>query len=252
MYQCNNRTACKTDIFEPEPDVDQHTDCRNNHSYDSITSHLTTDRGADICRCDIVLLNTEVVFHCSCQFFTLIQIQCSGLDNDGIAVCNFLCLNICITGYFFYIRYDLLIDLLDRVIFIKCNGCCCTALKLHTEIQWLSVACFVSTHAYKSGYDHCQRNTKEQSSFSKEVDALALFLLTVEFFILEAKSIQCFYQPSGDYQCGKHGEYDTDCQCGSKSFYSTGSTQTKYSCCNQCSNVSVKDCGKCFLKSNVN
>ena len=65
-------------------------------------------------------------------------------------------------------------------------------------------------------------------------------------------SIQCFYQPSGDYQCGKHGEYDTDCQCGSKSFYSTGSTQTKYSCCNQCSNVSVKDCGKCFLKSNVN
>ena len=50
MYQRQNGTCCKTDIFETEPDVEQHADGSNDHCHNRVFSHLASDRSGNILR----------------------------------------------------------------------------------------------------------------------------------------------------------------------------------------------------------
>ena len=52
MQKCKYRTACKTDIFESEPDVKKHADCSYDNGYDRI---LTVE---EILSVEIVLSST--------------------------------------------------------------------------------------------------------------------------------------------------------------------------------------------------
>ena len=135
MQKCKDRTGSKTYIFEPEPDIDQHTDCRNDNCDDRILSHLRTYGRTDIFSCDRRCIYAEVLCQCIIQRLSFVKAQCLCLDDDLVAVFYFLCLYIVIACCLFYNRNDLGIDLFDRIIFVKCYSCRCTTFEFQAVVQ---------------------------------------------------------------------------------------------------------------------
>ena len=74
MHQGDDRAGCEADIFEAEPDVQQHTDRRDDHGHDRIGAHLGTYGRADVLGMDVRCGNTVVLFHIVGKCFTLLQI----------------------------------------------------------------------------------------------------------------------------------------------------------------------------------
>ena len=76
-------------------------------------------------------------------------------------------------------RYNLVLYLLNGIIFTKICGDGCTTLKLQTEIQRALSSCSVTDHSNKSGYDHNNGNDKTYPAMLHEIDGLMFFCTSV-------------------------------------------------------------------------
>ena len=52
MDQRDHRAGAESDILKPEPDIEQHADCRDGNRHDGIDLRLGADRGTDRLRRD--------------------------------------------------------------------------------------------------------------------------------------------------------------------------------------------------------
>ena len=64
MKQRQYGTSCKLDIFETEPDIQQHADGGDDNSDKCILLHLLADRTGDALRRDLLGFYAEIIDHC--------------------------------------------------------------------------------------------------------------------------------------------------------------------------------------------
>ena len=113
----------------------------------------------------------------------------------------------------------------------------------------------IYTADYHRNNTNCNNNTwcaVEQLSFSNKVNCLCVNSLSIQLFILQTNCIEALQDILCNYKCCKHGYNDTKSQCLSKALYCTRTDKIQNTCCDQCSNISIDDCGKCLSKSCIN
>ena len=113
------RTACKTDIFETEPDVKQHENSRNKNGYYSISSHFVADSGGNTLCLDQGFIYTKLVNKRLIQRLTFVKIQGTSLDDNLVCSNNLGRLYILISCNLFHNRSNLRINGLNIHIFVK-------------------------------------------------------------------------------------------------------------------------------------
>ena len=179
MYQCNNRTSGETDVLETEPDIKQHENTCNDQCLDRIGTHLITDGRTNTLALDCGFINTKLVHQHLIYFFTFAQAQCLCLNCHNIAAGYGTCLDGIIIDNLCDFRYNLVLYLLNGIIFTKICGDGCTTLKLQTEIQSALSGCSVTDHSNKSGYDHNEGKDKTYPAMLHEIDGLMFFCTSV-------------------------------------------------------------------------
>ena len=153
MYQCQYGTCRKTDIFKSEPDIQQHTDRCDDDRNNRIGTHLTADRCTDILMRNL-LCYTKITLQHFDDFRTLFICQHSGLDRYCIGTFDLSCLNIVISDNLCDRRFDLVIDLLQLIFFLKRYRERCSARKLQTVIQDVAVCFLIHSHKYSAEQNH--------------------------------------------------------------------------------------------------
>src|SRR5699024_6635385 len=82
VEQGQDRACGKTDVLEPEPDVEEHEHRGDDYSHDGVGPHLAADRGADVLKCDQRVVHLEVVHHGLVQGLAGVKVQGGGLEDD--------------------------------------------------------------------------------------------------------------------------------------------------------------------------
>ena len=110
----------------------------------------------------------------------------------------------------------------------------------------------ISKHRCRTAEDQDNGNSKKYFLLSKEINCLTFFCRSVEFRITYTNCIKCIYNQSGYNQCCKHGDHDTKGKCISKSLNSTWTKPHQHKGCDQCCNISIKDCRESFAETGLN
>ena len=131
MHQCQHRASCKTDILEPEPDIDQNADRSDNDCNDCVLTHLIADSRGNRLEGNCLLINTKRILNGLGDRLSFIQRQHTGLDVDIIRACHLLRLNLRISGHILEQRLYFGINVADRQILIERNTRRCTATEIH-------------------------------------------------------------------------------------------------------------------------
>ena len=252
MCQRDDCRRCESEVAESKPDVDQHEEYSYENCDNRLLSHLTRNNGTDILRCDCFFCNSKLLFESCIQCFALLEGEGLGLDDDAVILINLLGLDIVITGNLRNNRNNLLIDLSQAIILINLYGRGSTTKEFQAIIQRLTDIRLIHCHADEAGCNKCKGYTEEDSASTNKVHVWFLYSLSVELLITNADCIEGTYQKLGDYNCGKHGENNTESKGNCKSLNSTGSDYAKYSCCNQGSNVTIDNCGECLGETSFN
>ena len=251
MEQSQNGTCTETDIFETQPDVDQHANSCNDNRNDCILTHFITYGRRNAFCGDCGFIHTKFFIQFLAKLGSLIQRQFSCLDDNLIGTAYLGSLDICIAGYFLYNRFYFFIDLFDGVIFVEGYVCRSTAHKLKAVVQCFSTALAVDQHGNRTGDHAYDRDCKEYLLMFQKINGAMFFRASIVFHILKSESIKCLCQISGDNQCGEHGQDDTHCQCVCETFYGTGSHDTQHDRCDQGCDISVQDCRQCFFETDI-
>ena len=250
MHQGYDRAGRKPDILKSEPDVDQHTDCCYDHCDNRVRTHLGTYGTADIPNLDILLGHPVVIRHILRKRFSFRQILSLCLEYYLCSILNSLYLNIRVSGNLFQIRNHLAVNLIQRVLLIKCYRSRCTAHEIKAVVHSADSARVIDSHPHESAQAHNNRNDKEYSAFSEEIDRFTLLkFLRVKLLISDAYCIERIDDQPRDDQCGEHGYHDTQSQCLRKSSYCSASSEPQHCCRDQGCNVSVNNCGHSFMES---
>ena len=162
MEQAGNTADAETDIAETEADIDQHADNCYCYRQDRIGLHLVTDGGADGLGGDQCLIHAKIIHEHLIQCLSLIHIQRTGLEDNFIGALYGLDLNRTAGGALDQ-RYHLAVDLFQRIVLVKSDSSCGTALELQAVIQCITGVHLVDTHGNKSCKDHCQRQSEEDA-----------------------------------------------------------------------------------------
>ena len=252
MKKCKYRTACKTDIFETEPDVKKHENCSYDNGYDCISSHLIADCGRNVLRCDETCIYIEILLQSLVQSFTLAKIQRTCLDHYLISSLNFCRLYILISCNCLNNRCYLRINLLDIHLFVECYIGRRTAREFQTVVHcFVTDHITVNQHSYRSAEDQNNGNCKEDLSLSNEIHCITSFGNTIKFRITDASCVYCIDNNSGYDQCCEHGNHNTHCQCIGKSLNGTGAKPHQHAGCDQCCDVSIKNSRERFTESTL-
>ena len=172
MYKGNHRACSETDVFEAEPDIQQHADRSQDHGHSRVSPHFRAYSRADVLRSDF-FSHAEFILHICRKCFTLVQIQCLCLKYYLICSLNSLNLNIIVACDIFQVRDHLAVYLIQSIFFVKCNCRRCTACKVKTVIHSADAARMVDAHSHEAADTQQDRNNKEYFSLSKEVDGLS-------------------------------------------------------------------------------
>ena len=260
MAQRQNRGCCKTDVTETEPDVNQHQADRYDHGDNGMRSHFAGNRGRDRLKADapgcrsvigLVFFNSDLFIQRILQFFTLLQSQNPGLEDNLVAAGNLLSLNLGISRYILNNRLDLVIDFFNRIIFSEGNVGRRTAPKFHAQVQRTLPGRFVDHHGARSNQDRTDGDNEPDFPLLNKRNGFAFRSSSVVFLILHAQRIKCVDNQSGNNQRCEHGKDNTKHQCLGEAFYGTGCHGVQNDGGNQSCNVSVKDGGQRLLKSGI-
>ena len=237
------RAGSKADVFETEPDVEQHTDRSDNYRNDCVCPHLRAYSRTDIFSCDICCRNSVVLFHILCKIFTLIQIQRLRLEDNLVRSLNGLHLDVHISCDVLQIRNHLTVDLIQRIFFVEGYGRGRSADKVEAVVHRSDSARMVDAHEHEPAQAENDGDCEKDSAFSKEIDGLSLLeLFAVYFPVPNAEGIEGIYDQSCDDKRREHGDHDTERQCLSESSDTSASSQPEHAGCDQRRHVSVDDC----------
>ena len=213
--------------------------------------YFLTDGSADILCGDCCITQIKCLGQLLIQFRTFVKIQLFCLDNHLCGSCHLLGLNIVVSGNFCHNRNDILFNLLDGHVIVKLYRCGSTTLELQTVCQRAFAGACIDSHISQSGYNDQNRYREPDLFLTNKIDRLSFFEGAVPFYIFHTKGIQCIHHQLGYYQCGKHGNNNTKCQSLCKSLHTSRTFDCQYRCCNQGGNVTIHNCGKGFLVTDL-
>ena len=241
MYQREHSAGGKPDVFEPEPDIKQHTDRSDGHGDNRVLPHLRAYRGADIL-CGDLFCHAKVFLHVCLERFTLFKVQGLCLEYDLVSPFYCLDLNVHIPCDVFQLRYHMTVNLIQRVFFIKCDCGCSTARKIKAVIHGADTARLIDPHSHESADTQKGRGNKEHFSLSKEVDRLSRHLdPAVHFRIPDSQRIEREDDHPRHYQSCEHGYHDTQRERLCKAFHRTASAEPEHCRRDQSRDISVQD-----------
>ena len=249
MHQCQHRASRKTDILEPEPDIDQNADRSDNDCNDCVLTHLIADSRRNRLEGNRLLINAKRILNGLGDRLSLIQRQHTCLDVDIIRACHLLRLNLRIAGHILEQRLYFGINVADRQILIERNARRCTATEIHAQVQCAIACAGIDCHCNRACQNADSGNRKGNLPLADKIDHRTLLCLSVILLILEAKLIEGSDEQSGNYQRRKHGKHDTERQCLCKAFDTSGTKKIQNKCSDQRGNITVNDRRERFFES---
>ena len=189
MSQSHYGSGCKLNVSESNPDINQHTEDRNQQSPNRILLHFSGNRSGNILGNNLILGNGELLLKAVIQLGSFLGGHGSGLNDNLIGSRNLSCLGGGVTsGSRSKQRNHLTIYLLHGHILIEGNGGGGTSLKVQVIVKDISGIFLIHCQENKSHNNHNRRNAVGNSSETDKVDYLGFLLNTVELGVCRSQS----------------------------------------------------------------
>ena len=249
MNQSQHCAGREANVFETEPDIQQHTDRGNDNCHSRVRAHLGADCRADIF-CHKLLGHAELVLHICLERLTFRQIQCLRLKYDLVRAFYSLYLNIVISRDILKLRDHPAVDLLESIFPVKCHGSRSTAREVKAVIHCPHASGLIDSHSHKSADAQQYGNDEEHFSLTKEVNGFSrLFHTAVYFRSTDTDGIERVHDQSCHHKRRKHGYHDTKSQCLGKSFHRAAAAQPEHCRRDQGRDVAVQNGGHRLVKT---
>ena len=191
MSQGHYGSGGKLNVSESNPDINQHTENRNQQSPNRILLHFCRNRSGNILGNNLILGNRKLLLKAVIQLGSFLCGHSSGLNDNLIGSRNLCRLGRSIPACSgSKQRNNLTIHFLHAQILIEGNGGGRTALKVQVIVKEVSGILLIHSKEYKSYNNNCGRDSIGNLSESDKVKHFAFLLNAVQVGVCCSQSVE--------------------------------------------------------------